>query len=108
MSTQLGLPLKTAGQNRWPRVAAEVFRMAIWGVCGALGVVAVAMIQKAPQIRAEAEQQQAVEIATENRAYCEKWGMRAGTRAHALCTLDLDDIRAGHAKRLAVGLGGLI
>jgi hypothetical protein len=100
--------VKRAGQHRWPGVAGEVFRMAFWGVCGALAVVAVVMIQKAPQVRAEAEQQLATEIAAENRAYCEKWGMPAGTRAHALCTLDLDQMRARQAKRLAIGVDGLI
>src|SRR5262249_10885282 len=58
--------------------------------------------------RAAAEQQLAAEIAEENRAYCEKWGMRAGTREHSMCTLDLDEIRARHSKRLAVGVEGLI
>jgi len=66
------------------------------------------MIQKAPQARAAAEQQQAAEVAAENSAYCEKWGMRAGTREHVTCTLDLDEIRARQAKRLAAGIRGLI
>ncbi len=99
---------RTAGQHFWPRVAGEALRMAFWGVCGALAVVAVVMIQRAPQVRAEAEQQLATEIAAENSAYCEKWGMRAGTREQALCTLDLDEIRARQAKRLALGVQGLI
>jgi putative hemolysin len=104
VSTQLG----SAGQNRWPQLAGEVLRMAFWGVCGALAVVAVAMVQQAPQVRAAAEQQQAAEIAAENSAYCEKWGMRAGTREQVICTLDLDEIRARQAKRLAAGIQGLI
>jgi hypothetical protein len=104
VSTQLG----SAGRKRRPQIAGEVLRMAFWGVCGALAVVAVAMIQKAPQARAAAERQVAAEVAAENRAYCEKWGMRAGTREHVTCTLDLDEIRARQAKRLAAGIQGLI
>jgi hypothetical protein len=104
VSTQLG----SARQNRWPQLAGEVLRMAFWGVCGALAVVAVAMVHDAPQARAAAERQVAAEVAAENRAYCEKWGMRAGTREHVICTLDLDEIRARQAKRLAVGVQGLI
>ena len=104
MSTQLG----SAGQNRWPQVAGEVFRMGFWGVCGALAVVAVAMVQKAPEVRAATERQLATEIAQENSAYCEKWGMQAGTRQHVICTLDLDEMRARQAKRLALGVEGLI
>jgi hypothetical protein len=73
-----------------------------------LAVVAITMIQRARQVRAQAEQQQAAEIAAENRALCEKWGMRAGTREHVTCTLDLDEIRARHAKRPLVAGEGLI
>ena len=80
----------------------EVFRMGFWGVCGALAVVAVAMVQKAPEVRAATERQLATEIAQENSAYCEKWGMQAGTRQHVICTLDLDEMRARQAKRLAL------
>lgn len=82
--------------------------MAFWGVCGALAVFAAVMIQKAPQVRAEAERQLAAEIAAENRAYCEKWRMPAGTREHGICTLDLDEIRARHVKRLAIAMDGLL
>jgi hypothetical protein len=69
-------------------IAGQVFRMAFWATCGALAVVAAIMIQRAPQVRAEAERQQAAQIATENREYCEKWGMCAETRQY------LDEIRA--------------
>ena len=99
--------VRAAGQHSWPR-AGEVFRMAFWGVCGALAVFAAVMIQKAPQVRAEAEQQLAAEIAVENRAYCEKWRMPAGTREHAICTLDLDEIRARDVKRRATAMDGLL
>jgi len=98
----------SAGQRRLPQIAGGVLRIALWGICGAMAVVAVTMIQKAPQVRAATEQQLATEIAEENRAYCEKWGMRAGTREHVACTLDLDEIRASQAKRLAAGIEGLI
>jgi hypothetical protein len=108
MPTDVGLPLKTAGQNRWARVGGGVFRMAVWGVGGALAVVALAMIHKAPELRAAAESSQAAEIAVENRAYCEKWGMRAGTREHAACTLDLDELRARHSKRIGAFGPGLL
>ena len=96
---------KTAARhNWWPQSAAEAFRLAFLGVCGALAVVAITMIQRAPQVRAGTEQQHAAE----NRAYCEKWGMHPGTREHAACTLDLDDMRARHDKRFALGVEGLI
>ena len=82
--------------------------MVFWATCGTLAAVAAIMIQRAPHVRAEAERQQAAQIAAENREYCEKWGMRAGTRQHAACTLDLDEIRTRHAKRLFLGGEGLL
>jgi hypothetical protein len=100
--------IQTTGRNRWPQVVGGVFRMVVWAVCGVLAVVAMIMIQRAPQVRAEIERQQVAEIAAENRTYCEKWGMRAGTREHAGCTLDLDEIRARHAKRVLDASGVLI
>ena len=90
------------------QVAGELFRLAFWGICGALAVIAIVMVQRAPQVNADTERQQASETAEENLAYCEKWGMRAGTREHVACTLDLDEIRASQAKRLAAGIEGLI
>jgi hypothetical protein len=99
---------QTTRESRWPQVVGVVFRMVFWAVCGVLAVVAMIMIQRAPQVRAEIERQPAAEIAAENRAHCEKWGMRAGTREHAGCTLDLDEIRARHAKSVLVASEGLI
>jgi len=101
-------PIKTARQNRFSHIAGEMFRVAFWGVCGAMAVISLTMVQQAPQVRAAAERQLAAETAAENRAYCEKWGKRAGTREHAACTLDLDEIRARELKRLTVGLQGLL
>jgi hypothetical protein len=95
-------------QNRWPQVVSGVLRMAFWAVCGVLAVAAIIMIQRAPAVRAEIERQQTAEIAAENRAYCEKWGMRAGTREHVACALDLDELRARHAKRVLVASEGPI
>lgn len=81
--------------------------IAFLAICAVLAVAAVIMIQKAPQLRYQADQQLAEQIATENGAYCEKWGMRPRTREHASCTLDLDDIRARHVKRAGVDTGWL-
>jgi hypothetical protein len=100
--------IQTTGQNRWLQVVGGVFRTAFWAVCGVLAVAAIVMIQRAPQVRVEMERQQAAEIAAENRAYCEKWSMRAGTREHAGCTLDLNEIRTRHAKRVLDASGVLI
>ncbi len=40
-----------------------------------------------------AESLRALKTAEENEAYCEKWGLKLGTREHALCTIDLRHLR---------------
>jgi hypothetical protein len=46
------------------------------------------------EIRAEIESRQILEITSENRHYCEKWGMHEGSKTYLQCTLDLQQIRA--------------
>jgi hypothetical protein len=55
------------------------------------------MRQKRESCRSEA----GVEISQENKRYCEKWGMPAGTHEHIICTMDLDAIRAEVEWRIA-------
>jgi hypothetical protein len=51
------------------------------------------------------ERQRLKEISDENRFYCEKWGMKADTHEHILCTLDLQEIRARLQERIASDIG---
>jgi hypothetical protein len=81
--------------------------VAFLATCAVLALAAAIMIQQAPQIRHQTDQQLAEEIAAENTAYCEKWGMRPRTREHVACTLDLDEIRARYVKRVGVDAGWL-
>lgn len=48
---------------------------------------------KLPETARRAESLRALQTAAENRAYCEKWGMKQGTREHTLCTTDLRQLR---------------
>lgn len=57
-----------------------------------------------PEISARIERARTAEIAAENKLYCERWGMPAGTRRHIQCTLDLDELRAGIERRFAENL----
>ena len=54
-----------------------------------------------------AEDQRVRDIAAENEAYCEKWGMRAGSHEFMVCMLDVQEIRARDEQRIADDLGGL-
>jgi hypothetical protein len=46
-----------------------------------------------PEMARRAESLRALKTAGENRAYCEKWGMKPGTHEHAVCTMDLRQLR---------------
>jgi hypothetical protein len=49
--------------------------------------------------QAAAQQQLILELEHEDGALCEKWGMKLGTHAHMLCTLDLQEMREKDLKR---------
>jgi len=44
----------------------------------------------------------ALNIAEENKSYCEQWGMKRGTHEHTLCTMDLQP------SSLRRGVGGTL
>ena len=46
-----------------------------------------------PQAARSAEGARAFRTAQDNGSYCEKWGMKRGTREHALCATDLYELR---------------
>jgi hypothetical protein len=62
------------------------------------------LVPRLPEINAQMERARIAEIAAENKLYCERWGMPAGTRRHIQCTLDLDELRAGIERRFAENL----
>jgi len=74
---------------------------ALWAVLAALIVTIIVGLPRILENRAIAEQRRAAEISNENRYYCEKWGMPAGTDKHASCVLDLQEIRAKEEQRIA-------
>ncbi len=67
---------------------------ALWAVLLSFVIYFVTCIApKLPEMARRAESLRALQTAAENRAYCEKWGMTPGTREHALCTMDLRQLR---------------
>jgi hypothetical protein len=79
----------------------DTVHMALWAVLVAGTVFLLLHIPQMRDARARAEAQRKLEISQENKLYCEKWGMRAGTHEHVICTMDLDVIRAKVEQRLA-------
>ena len=94
-------PRRTAVQ----RICAAV-NAVLWAALCAFTVLVIAGLPRMIEARHLAEDQRARDIAAENKAYCEKWGMRAGSREFMGCMLDLQDIRAEDEQRIAGDLGG--
>jgi hypothetical protein len=58
------------------------------------------VLPQLPARQAQAQRLRDQQYATENRYYCEKWGIPAGTRRHLQCTLDLQQLRAKIAQEM--------
>ena len=94
------MSLISAGRRRTRRIYHTV-HVALWALLAAWVVIMISNLSNASKARATAERQRAQEISEENRLYCEKWGMKAGTHEHTVCTLDLQEIRAKVERRIA-------
>jgi hypothetical protein len=82
------------------RLAYRTAYVALWGLLAAWAAVALFSIPRMSEARAVAERERMQEISAENRFFCEKWGSRANTHEHVICTMDLNDIRARTEERL--------
>jgi hypothetical protein len=92
------LPLRA---NQTSRLAAQLRQGAL--IACVLSLVALAGLIgiNGPQIRAEAEAREARIVGEENRAFCGKFGIDAGTSRYAECAAGLADIRARALERSA-------
>ncbi len=76
------------------RKAYDNIECALWAIL--LALVIYFFIFIAPNLPAAVRQADSVRAANnevENSSYCEKWGMKAGTHEHTLCTEDLQELR---------------
>ena len=85
----------------WVRRITEIAPTVLWALAAAGAAIMITYFPRILEARATIERQRAQEITEENRAYCEKWGLKAGTHEHTLCTLDLQEIRAKVEQRIA-------
>ena len=85
----------------WVRRITEIAPTVLWALAVAGAAIMIMYFPRILEARATIERQRAQEITEENRAYCEKWGLKAGTHEHTLCTLDLQEIRAKVEQRIA-------
>jgi hypothetical protein len=79
----------------------DTVHAALWALLIAGSVFLLLHIPQMREARAIAEARRAQEISKENKFYCEKWGMRAGSHEHLICTMDLDHIRQEVEQRIA-------
>ncbi len=90
------LDYRTRTQYRTESTAQRVYNFinaGMWALGAAWIVWLVINTQALSDARADAELRRAQESARENQAFCERWGMRAGTAQHATCLHDLADLR---------------
>ena len=85
----------------WVRRITEIARTVLWALAAAWAAIMIMHFPRIVEARVTIERQRAQEITQENRVYCEKWGLKAGTHEHTLCTLDLQEIRAKVDQRIA-------
>ena len=78
----------------------DIAHAALWAALAVGMTVVVSTIQRSPEARALAERQRVLELAAESDFYCNKWGIAAGTHEHTICTLNVQEMRAKHEKRL--------
>ena len=82
---------------------------ALW-VCAILLAILAVYILSPAGVRdmAVAHQKMLDELADESRAFCEKFGMPAGTKQHTRCLIELDAIRANEDQRVNAAANKLL
>jgi hypothetical protein len=76
--------------------------LALWAALVACTIYFVGFVApNLPEAARSAASVRAFKTAEDNGAYCEKWGMKRGTRAHALCAADLYELRKKIEQELA-------
>jgi hypothetical protein len=100
---QVGEGIMNLSPKTWTTIhrVYDAVHNALWALLIAGAAFLLLHIPQMRDARVIAEVQRAQEISEENKSFCEKWGMRAGTHEHLICTMDLDAIRAKVEQRIA-------
>jgi hypothetical protein len=99
----LGSFTRYLSRNAWTIIHQiyDTLHMALWALGIAWVVFLLLHIPEMRDARTRADAQLAQQISNENKFYCEKWGMPAGTHEHVICTMDLVRIRQETEQRIA-------
>jgi len=91
-------------QSRPQKLAPRLYgfvQTALWVGLAVWLAILLNSLPRMSEARTVAERQRAQELIAENHFYCSKWGLAPGTHEHTICTMDVQEIRAKHEKRLA-------
>ena len=95
--------IMSLSSEAWAVIHNEL-NVALWAVGVAGTVYVLLLIPEMRDARARADAQLAQQISDENKSYCIKWGMPAGTHEHVICTMDLVRIRQETEERIAYAM----
>jgi hypothetical protein len=84
---------------------ARAFEWVLVALIAVMAALAVHLIVAAPNTRSDAENRLILEIAAENRTFCENRGLHAQSREYRDCVAELNEIRAKHERRITEPLG---
>jgi hypothetical protein len=84
------------------RTVYDNVELALWATLIAFVICFVTfVVPRLPEAARRADSARALMTAEDNRAYCEKWGMRRGTPENSLCAADLYELRKKIAQEFA-------
>jgi hypothetical protein len=78
-----------------------IIHMVLWAGLAAWLAILLSSLPRMSVARAIAQRERAQELIAENQSYCTKWGLVSGSHEYTLCTMDVQEIRAKHERRLA-------
>jgi hypothetical protein len=84
------------------RMIYDEIHAALWAIAAALVLyVAVFVVPKFPEARAQSELLRSEQMNAEHEWYCRRWHMGPGTPMHDQCVLDLQGFRTSIENRIA-------
>jgi hypothetical protein len=86
----------------------DVVNVVLWLLVPVILAMFIFAMPRMADAKKQVAQQRADDMASENHAYCQKWGMAAGTAQHESCLRDLVDLRARDEKYVLEQLDGLL
>jgi hypothetical protein len=78
-----------------------IVHVVLWAGLAAWLSILLSSLPRMSEVRAIAQRERVQELIGENQSYCTKWGLIPSTHEYTLCTMDVQEIRTKHERRLA-------